>query len=137
MCHFMNIQHGCECAFSDGPRCFSVLAVSPLWCKIYFGENSTLLACAFLQQKETSETSYGIQYVRPSMRSRSIWPADPLGVSGVTQSLSDTSHPESHLFTSELCQHNGRRSLSLYRRQFVTPSICKKMFPKSTNLESE
>ncbi|CAB1432373.1 unnamed protein product [Pleuronectes platessa] len=32
--------------------------------------------------KETAETSYGIQYVRPSMRSRSIWPGRPLGVSG-------------------------------------------------------
>lgn len=73
-----------------------------------------MLGCAFLPLKETSETSYGIQYVRPSVRSRSIWPGDPLGVSGVTQSLTPALHiqRESHLFTSELCQQNGRLNLS-------------------------
>lgn len=39
------------------------------------------------------------QYVRPSMRSRSIWPGDPLGVSEVTQSLTPTRHIHRAIFS--------------------------------------
>ncbi|KAK2895244.1 hypothetical protein Q8A73_014732 [Channa argus] len=52
---------------------------------------------------ETSETSYGIQYVHPSMRSRSIWPGDPLGVSGVTQSLTPALHIHRAIFSLQNC----------------------------------
>lgn len=56
-----------------------------LW--ISFFKTDHGLGWAFLPLKGTWETSYGIQYVRPSVRSRSIWPGDPWGQSGVTQSL--------------------------------------------------
>lgn len=95
--------HKSKYAFSARPLCSSVLAIALLWCKIQFGENSTLLGCTFLPLKETSETSYGIQYVRPSVRSRSIWPGDPLGVSEVTQSLTPALHIQRAIFSLQNC----------------------------------
>lgn len=53
-------------------------------------------AFALLPLTDTSETSYGIQYVHPGVRSRSIWLGDPPGPSGVTQSLIPV-HPEPSL----------------------------------------
>lgn len=46
--------------------------------------------------------------MRPGVRSRSIWLGDPLGPSRVTQSLIPARRIYRHLFTSELCQQNGR-----------------------------
>ena len=58
-----------------------------LWKKNDFVKTDQGLGWAFLSLKGTWETSYGIQYVRPSVRSRSIWPGNPWGQSRVTQSL--------------------------------------------------
>lgn len=107
MCHFIQYKQPAQMqvqyASNVCPLCSSVLAITFLWGKIQFGENSTLLGCAFLPLKETSETSYGIQYVRPSVRSRSIWPGDPLGVSGVTQSLKPALHIQRAIFSLQHC----------------------------------